>query len=125
MRNTGLLQSVRRTEEVTLETVSCCSGQRSRNINSSLHTHTYCVEILLVGLCVCEWQGECQQFDLFPVVGRCPPSPPLSSTRHSFRIYTCHFCSVIDIYELHYCITERVAAVQLSQGSHRSSPLSC
>lgn len=54
--------------------------------------------------------SKCQQFDLFPVVGRCPPSPPSSCTGHSFRIYTCHFSSVIDIYELHYCITECVAA---------------
>lgn len=61
--------------------------------------------------------GECQQFDLFPAVDRCPPSLPLSSTGHSFRIYTCHFSSVVNIYELHYCITECVAAVQLSQGA--------
>lgn len=61
--------------------------------------------------------GECQQFDLFPAVDHCPPSLPLSSTGHSFRIYTCHFSSVVNIYELHYCITECVAAVQLSQGA--------
>lgn len=61
--------------------------------------------------------GECQQFDLSPVDYHCPPSLPLSSTGHSFRIYTCHFSSVVNIYELHYYIIERVAAEQLSQGA--------
>lgn len=61
--------------------------------------------------------SECQQFDMSPVDYHCPPSLPLSSTGHSFRIYTCHFSSVVNIYELHYYIIERVAAEQLSQGA--------
>lgn len=55
MRNTGLLQSVRRTKEVTLETVSCCSGQRSISINSSLQTHTRILCWNLVGRTMCVW----------------------------------------------------------------------
>lgn len=59
--------------------------------------------------------------------------PPLSSAGHSFRIYTCHFGSVVNIYELHYYIIECVAAVQLSLGGrgrgrgrgHRSTSLIC
>lgn len=61
--------------------------------------------------------AECQQFVLFPVDYHCPPSLPLCSTGHSFRIYTCHFSFVVNIYGLHYYIIECVAAGQLIQGA--------
>lgn len=54
-----------------------------------------------------------QQFVLFPVQRCYPQSFPLCSS----RIYICHFSSVVNIYELHCCITGCVAAVHWSLGA--------